>query len=461
MEKPTQHRRRIVFLNRSYWPDIEATGQLLTDLCKGLASQYDVHVVCGQPNFPEPNSRFMRSGVEVRSGVTLHRLNHRQANKKNPFSRIASMISFYRAVDRYLKQSRLAADIVISETDPFMLPLAGARHAQRIGAQHCVYLQDIYPDVAVAIGKLRLPYSAELIRNRLRQSYVQASKIIVLGRCMRRRLIGPTWNVPTEKIELLSNWADCTSLQPVEHINNPFRRRHNLADDFIVMHSGNMGLTQRLDVLIEATQDPSWPSHAKLLLVGNGASRDRLLERAKQVDPGGYRIRFAAYQPREKLRESLSAADVHIVSMHEKVAGCLCPSKLYGIMSVGRPIIAVADSETDLCQTVIERDLGWCVQPGSPKLLAQAVAMAEAQANGSVEQISISLEQQSRLRKIARTEFDRPVIIERFAQLLGNILIDKTSDEVHSPSTTVPAPLGSKFKTTAAIPTTNTLPTTK
>lgn len=412
-------RRRIVFLNRSYWPDIEATGQLLTDLCEGLAGRFDVHVVCGQPNSPEPDSEFVSAGVQLRNGVTIHRLRHRQFQKKNSWGRILNLLSFYNAAKRFLNRCDLGFDIVISETDPFLLPLAGQAYARRNNARHCVYLQDVYPDVAEAVGKLSSKPVASAIRRKLRSAYQQASKVVVLGRCMRDRLIESPWGLAAERIEIIPNWADCDAIKPLDSDGNEFRKRYCGDDDFVVMHSGNMGLTQRLEVLISAAADPAWPSRAKLLLVGNGASRDMLLAHAERLRLPAGRLRFVNYQPRHKLAESLSAADIHVVSMHEKVTGCLCPSKLYGIMAAGRPVIAIADSRTDLCQTVIEREIGWVVPPGSPAQIAGAVARAEAasrQPNGYAGYL-----RRQRARSVATLCFDRPVIIARFAAMFERL----------------------------------------
>ncbi|WP_436714952.1 glycosyltransferase family 4 protein [Roseiconus lacunae] len=434
-------RPQIVFLNRSYWPDIEATGQLLTDLSVDLARQLDIHVVCGQPNFPEPDRSFIRSGIEVRRNVTIHRLSHRtyQKNSRNPFGRVMSMISFYRAACRYLRQANLSADVIVSQTDPFLLPLAGAQHARRTGARHCVYLQDIYPDVAEAIGKLRMPLLGRSIRRQLRQAYQSADKIIVLGRCMRQRLTGRRWAIDPQKIAILPNWADCSHLDPIEPYDNHFRLRHRVHDRFVVMHSGNMGLTQRLEVLIRAAAEPEWPTRAKLLLVGDGASRDRLIAYADQLGLTEDRIEFMPYQRRENLAESLSAADVHVVSMHEQIAGCLCPSKLYGILSVGRPVIAIADQATDLSRLVAEKNLGWCVRPGQSKQIARTVAQAEAESTRLFALPHIEKSRQQAARNIALTEYDRPVIAERFSCLLHDMV--QQSTKIHPAHATPMAPI--------------------
>lgn len=422
-------RRRIVFLNRSYWPDIEATGQLLTDLCGGLSSQFDVHVVCGQPNSPEPNSSFLQVGAECRDGVTIHRLAHRQFQKKNPFGRILNLLSFFFAARRYLREVDLGAEVVISETDPFLLPIAGAEYAKRVGAQHCVYLQDIYPDVAQAVGKVRVPLVAPLLRRQLKSAYKEASRIIVLGRCMRTRLTSPPWGIDRDKIEIVPNWSDCQDIAPIDHRNNSFRERFGLSDSFVVMHSGNMGLTQRLEVLISAAAEPVWPERARLLLVGNGASRDKLLNHLENLNLPPGRVEFVNYQPRLKLAESLAAADIHVVSMHENITGCLCPSKLYGIMAAGRGVIAIANAETDLSQTVLEREIGWCVPPGSPGAIADAVAEAEAESRRSTSTQFVN--RQRRARDAAIRDFDRPVIVKRFAKILADVLSDQAIDDDH------------------------------
>ncbi|MEM6468925.1 MAG: glycosyltransferase family 4 protein [Planctomycetota bacterium] len=433
-------RARIVFLNRSYWPDIEATGQLLTDLCEGLAESFDVHVICGQPNSPEKGSTFLVEGAEVRNGVTVHRLSHRQHKKGNSLGRILNLVSFYRAAKSHLNTTSLKADVVVSETDPFLLPIAAAKYAERTRAAHCVYLQDVYPDVAEAIGKVRLPGIAKELRRRLASVYRKADRVVVLGRCMRRRLTASPWRVARERIEIIPNWSDCYAIQPVEPAQNSFRQKYGLQDRFVVMHSGNMGLTQRLEVLLDATTRPEWPSRAKLVVVGNGAARDKLLEHAETRKLSEDRLAFIPYQPRPMLAESLSAADLHVVSMHENITGCLCPSKLYGIMAAARPVLAIADPGTDLCQTVRERGLGWCVPPGCPMLTARAVAVAEQEAR---EQPTELLHRQVQAREAALERYDRPVIIARFARLFADLSPNiehtrsksrafESADELHS-----------------------------
>lgn len=415
----------ILFINRCYWPDSEATGQLLTDLARDLCDQFEVHVVCGQPNSPTTND-FTRVGIEKVDGVTIHRLQHTTFAKRVPAGRLINLLSFTRAANRYLKSSRPMTDVVISETDPFLLPIVGAKHAERIGKPHVSYLQDIYPDVAEAIGKAKKGWLTSQIRSKLRSAYQCSDRVIVLGRCMLDRLTSEPWTLDKRSLRVIPNWADCESVRPLESaLANPFVEQHALEEKFVLMHSGNMGLTQCLDVLIDATKQSAWPANAVLMLVGDGAAKSQLIEHSGPADSdqnpnsdqvkGSDRVRFLPYQPREKLAESLSAADLHVVSMHPNITGCLCPSKLYGILAAGRPALAIGDSKTDLCQTVNEFDIGWTVEPGSPKLIAESVARAASEVEACVAM-------GNRARQIALRHFDRPVVFKQFRDLLMEVI---------------------------------------
>ncbi len=424
------YKSRLVFLNRCYWPDSEATGQLLSDLCESLVDEFDVHVVCGQPNFPTTDG-YLQRGTEDRNGVTIHRLKHKRFDKRIPTGRLLNLISFSHSASRYLQLSRLAADIVICETDPFLLPLVASRYAGRVDASLICYLQDIYPDVAEAIGKVRSGWLTSQIRRRLRAVYQKADRVVVLGECMRRRLEGLPWSISPDLMRVIPNWADCQSIEPKPTESSDLRHRENLANAFVVMHSGNMGLTQRLDVLVEATNSVHWPEAAVLLLIGDGAAGKSLQARAAAL--GSKRVRFLPYQPRQDLADSLSAADLHVVSMDERITGCLCPSKLYGIMAAGRPILAIASGDTDLARVVSENKLGWCCSPGQADEIAKAVASAS---KDCLHREAAGLNS----RRLARHAFDRPVVLNEFKAMVAELADEVTgSHRVPECDTLAPA----------------------
>ena len=418
-------RPRIVFLNRCFWPDSEATGQLLADLCEDLSDSFDVHVVCGQPNSPPAGARYTKIGHQVRNGVTIHRLPHTRCPKRLPAGRLLNIVSFAHATSRYLRRTQLRADVFVSETDPFLLPIVASRHAARCRAKLVCYLQDIYPDVAVAIAKARSSWLTRRIRQHLRAVYQQADQIVVLGYCMRRRLQAAPWGISHQRFSMIPNWADCDLIQPRAKQGLSFLKTHGLEDRFVVMHSGNMGLTQRLDLLISAAQNPLWPQRAVLALVGDGAARHELERQAGLLR--GDRIRFLPYQPQSELSNSLSAADLHVVSMHDNVAGCLCPSKLYGILAAGRPVLAICPEAADLHAVVKSQRLGWCCPPGNATAIASAVADA---ATEPAKRLAMG----RRARRLAVICYDRKVVTTQFANLLREVTSTYRFDAVNVPA---------------------------
>ena len=338
--------------------------------------------------------------------------------------------------------------IWICETDPFLLPLVVGPAARKAGVKLVYYLQDIYPDVAVALGVTRNNFLIRQLRKRLKREYERADAIIVLDDDMRDRLI--LWGLEPSKLQIVPNWMDCDAVYPIK-TNNPFRGQHGLEDSFVVMHSGNMGMTQRLDVLVDAMSNPAIPSNCKLLLVGNGAKRKEL---EKQVESeGGYeahspprpladppsgrvvgyppggrvdrsegrgldesgRVQILDYQPKERLSESLSAADLHVISMDQAITGCLAPSKLYGILASGTPVLAIVPKGNAVWKLVQEHQLGWTVEPGDTLSIAKAIETAQGLPKAEL------LLMGQRGRSLAERLFDREICCKQFEDLLTSI----------------------------------------
>ena len=169
---PHAERTRLLFINRSYWPDTEATGQLLTELCEDLAAtgEFDVQVLCGQPNHVSIEGDGIDQHARQHSGVTIHRANHLQFAKHSMVGKLANLVSF--TLSAWRMSGRLPKpDIVITETDPFFLGFLGRRIQKRHGSRFIAYLQDIYPDIAVACGKAREGFSIRRLRRWLFGAY--------------------------------------------------------------------------------------------------------------------------------------------------------------------------------------------------------------------------------------------------------------------------------------------------
>lgn len=402
----------VTFFNRSYWPDSEATGQLLTELAEHLtAKNHSVRVVVGLPNHSHIQDAGHEEEITTRNGVEIHRLAHSRVPKHTKIGRLRNLISFTMAVRKWLKNDQRsgspAGDVWVCETDPFFLPLVVGPAARRRGVKLVYYLQDIYPDVVVALNVASESLVTRTLRNRLKREYERADQIIVLDEDMKARFVG--WGLNPNKIAIVPNWMDCNLVQP-NKIDNELRQTWGVDDqEMVVMHSGNMGMTQRLEVLVDSFASPDIPADTRLFLVGNGSKRHILESHAA----GLLNVTFHDYQPKERLGESLSAADVHVVSMDARIIGCLAPSKLYGILASATPLLAIVPKNNAVWQFVIENELGWCVEPGDVAGVIKAIQNAKQLGRDKLREMG------ARGRAIALDRFDRTICCTQFEQAAG------------------------------------------
>jgi glycosyltransferase involved in cell wall biosynthesis len=409
MPDPTSAKPRVLFLNRSYWPDAEATGQLLTELCEDLAPALDVTVIAGQPNDNPSGAAFRRRGVEVHQGVRIRRVWHTRFAKRFLPGRIVNYLSFLVAafwaavwIER--------PDVAVVETDPPLLCLIGW-YLQRVhGAKLVCYLQDIHPDIGIALGKLRDRWPLRLLRRLLFHVYRRADRVVVLSRDMRDRIV--QGGVDPQRVVCIPNWIDTSLVRPVKQ-DNPFRRQHDLAGQFVVMYSGNLGLCQRLEDVVAAASYLRDRADILFLLVGEGSLKPQLERRVEELRLTN--VRFLPYQPKTELAASLSAADVHLVPLDERVAACLMPSKLYGVLASATPFIAVAPDDCELSELALEHGAGVLAPPGEPEALAEVIERL-ADATWDLEEMG------HRARRLAETHYDRTTVTAQFLGLLQNAI---------------------------------------
>jgi colanic acid biosynthesis glycosyl transferase WcaI len=364
----TVTRPRVLFINRSYWPDVEATGQLLTELCEDLADDFDVTVVCGRARKVVDDVPPRAEMLRERNRVKIRRVRHTHFDKASFVGRIANMLTFQLAAS-WSSITAPRPDIVVVETDPPFLCLMGYVLQLLRRARLVCYLQDIYPDVAVALGKLKPGWIARSLRAMFFHVYRRSDAVVVLSRDMRELLVAG--GVPAQIVQIVPNWIDTTAVCPIKQ-NNRFRHEHDLEDKFVVMYSGNMGMSQNLSQVLEAAELLAGRVEIVFAMVGDGADRRNLEKMASERRLSN--VRFFGYQPKAELATSLSAADVHLVILQPHICRLLMPSKLYGALASGTPVVAITAAGCELAEVVREHNLGQVVSDGTTRGVADAIA---------------------------------------------------------------------------------------
>jgi colanic acid biosynthesis glycosyl transferase WcaI len=226
---------------------------------------------------------------------------------------------------------------------------------------------------------------------------------------MERRLRDK--GAPAERMRLIPNWVDTRALTPQPR-DNAWAQEHDLADRFVVMHSGNVGHAQDLETLIRATTFLRDVDRFVAVIIGFGARHAEHSALAERLDDD--RVRFLPYQPRELLAQSLSSADVHFVGLGRGLSGYVVPSRLYGVLAVGRPVIVAADDDSETARVVRETGCGIVVPPGRPDLLARTLREILAGDHDLAEM-------GRRGRAYVEAEADREIAIARYRRVLDEV----------------------------------------
>ena len=395
------HRPRLLVFNQYYWPGVEATAHLLTELCEALAADCDVTVVTGTVEDAPKAETTTRNGVRiVRVGSTAFERRRLALRGLN----YASYFAF--AARAGMAQPR--PDAILCLSDPPFVSAVGVAVARRHRAPLVLVTHDVFPEIAVELGRLDNPVLVAALDHAVRFGLRRADRVVAIGETMRRRL--ETKGVAPERLRVIPNWTDTAALTPQPR-DNDWAREHALEARFVVMHSGNVGHAQDLGSLIRALTFLRDLERLQLVVIGSGARHAELVRLAERLE---VKVLFLPYQPRERLAESLSAADLHVVGLARGLSGFVVPSRMYGVLAVGRPVIVAADAESETARIVEETGCGLVVPPGRPELLAEAIRAAH---DGELELAEMG----RRARAYAEAEADRAVAIGRYRDVLAEV----------------------------------------
>ena len=397
-------RPRLLVLNQYYWPGYEATAHLLHELCSQLVSEFDVTVITGMLHLPG-----VKPGITYADGVKVVRVGSTAYERSRLGRRGLNYLTYLaRALVAGIRSERPA--VILCWTDPPMVADVGLVLARRFRVPLVVASQDVFPEIAVELNRLTQPFLVGVLRKLVHFYLARADRVVAIGQTMRSRL--QEKGAPAERLRVIPNWVDTTRLRP-EPRDNDWARAHGLDDKFVVMHSGNVGHAQNLDMLVRASTLLRDLDDLAIVIIGTGARHAELVGLAQRLETDA--VRFLPYQPRDVLGSSLSSADVHVVGLAKGLSGYVVPSRVYGIMAAGRPLIVAAEQSSETVQIVQSTGAGVVVEPGRVDLLAAALRDAHA---GRYDLAEMG----RRARAYAEEEADRTVAVGRYRDVLHEVL---------------------------------------
>jgi colanic acid biosynthesis glycosyl transferase WcaI len=356
---------KLAVLCPHFAPDLAPTGEVMSRIVAELAELGDqIHVVTALPWYlhhrvePDWQGRAVRTERNEWGSITRV---HPFPTDKTSIPRRAAAFGGFTALAGLAGLRGGRVDGVLAMSPPLTLGLTG--YAMRLvrGGPLVFNIQDVFPDVAVELGAIRNPKVISIFQKIEKLSYHRADAVTVLSDDLRQNVVAKVGERNAGKVRVIPNFVDTEAIKPLDRMT-AYRRELGIGDETVVLYAGNVGLSQSLDLVVGAARalvdDPS------VVFVVNGGGSG--LETIRAAASGLPNVRFAPYQPRERLAEVLATGDIHLVPLRRGLARSSVPSKTYSILAAGRPVLASVDAGTEVERLVLAASAGVAVPPDDP-----------------------------------------------------------------------------------------------
>lgn len=394
---------KILLLNMYYPPDTSATAKMAAIVAEALAARHEVTVLCGRPSYDPSERRPWRlwkaesgkTGRIVRVGSTSYA---RFAMK----TRVINYLTYTAlAIPRSLF---LKCDVVLAMTDPPFEGIVGAIVATLKRKPYVYNIRDLYPDMAIAGEIMPQGWLSQIWEKLDRWALHQATRIVVLGEDMRARIVAK--DVRPERMKIVRDGTEIASGKPTAtELDHDVVRSIRGEDRFVLLHAGNLGFYGAWQTLIRAVQSLA-DEGVGLVFVGGGAQSERIQAMAN----GAKNIRFLPFFPASKIASVLAAPDAHVITVRRGLEGVVVPSKMYGILAAGKPILAVAPAETDAVSLGARYGFAVSADPDKPEEITETIR--------SLARNPESLASMGRRAQAVAPDYDRVNELQKFVQIL-------------------------------------------
>ncbi len=367
-QHPDSH---VIFLSQLFYPEMVSTGQTMTELAEELVRQgVTVDVICGPPTVSVNKAISPPPKKMMHHGIKIHRVWGTQFPKLNLFGKLINQITFALSVITFLLTHRIHAPILVNTNPPFLAWICAL--SRRLGGPQFIYLVfDVYPETAIECGVLsQKSVVSKLWRQINRFTYSQAQTVVVIGRCMKKRLL--PYCSPSQKNKLIQThiWADDTLLRTTN--TDTFRLDWGFTSDhFIVLYAGNMGRFHDMETIMAAAAELKPNTPIQFVFVGEGHKKQWCQNYTTTHQLSN--CHFYPYVDKKDLPKLLATANVGLVSLNKSQWGLSVPSKAMGVMAASRPVIGIMPSQSELSHLITENQCGIIVPNGNSSALSQAI----------------------------------------------------------------------------------------
>lgn len=406
---------RLGIITEHTYPDnnggVGADISCMARCLKDAHPEVDIEIIASKHVYRGDHGRL--PAYQEWDGIKIFRLNTPKSNRNGMLLRLgAGVVYTLCALAKLLSRPRY--DLVLVVTNPPSSPLAANLYRRFTGTPYVYGIYDLYPDVPVTLKLMSGTHPVVRFSASVQRGWLHgAARVTVLGRCMVEHMYRH-YNLPRERMDVITNGSFRDAIVPKEK-HGPFREERELSG-FVVLYSGNFGMLQDFDTVLDAAKllKESSPE-VTLVMIGQGPRRDHIVERVEREQISN--VRVYPFVPKAQMSESLACADVSLVMLEPGAEGLGVPSKFYSILSSGRPTVAVVSEDSEVARVVEEADCGVRVEQCNPEALAEAIRRLAADPE-RVERMGLNA------RRVLEEKYTWPTIAEKFYQTFQRVLTE-------------------------------------
>ena len=407
----------LLFLSQYFWPEETATAEMLSGVAFELAARgFRVEAIAGQPAYHRAERLLRR--LEER-GVVVRRIRSTRFDKNRSLGRVLNTATFAGSALASTVMRRRPSVLLAATTPPLLPWVARLNHRLR-GTPYVLLIQDVYPQIAVALGRLRAGSAVARFWRRLnRRAYRGAAAIVALGECMAEVLRSELPPDRQSKVVAIPNWANGDAIRPRPREQHPLLAEWQLATRFVVQYSGNIGLFHDIETVLAAA-DWLRGSNVHFLFLGDGGQLPGLRRAVEERRLPN--VTLLPFQPRERLPLTLTACDVGLVTLKEEATGFCVPSKLYGILAAGKPVLAVMNRRCEVARVVLRYDCGAVVPPGDGETLAAEILHLKSDQ-------ALRLQMGWAARRAYEEHYTLHAVADQYVEMIGRLVGEEPAAE--------------------------------
>lgn len=374
-----QDQKSILLLCQHFYPEMVSTGMHMTELSEALNEKgLDVSVYCAQPVYELDEWEGGVPQYLSHQGIDVYRAQTFGKHKAGLLNRLLFAVTYMIKTFFFTWKNRNKFDGFVVGTNPPFLGIVTLLLNKIFGEKYILIVYDVYPEYAInldvvkegsLIAKVWAWITERIINN--------ATANVVIGRDMKKLIEDKLDEGSSTETPLIPNWSDEGTVKPLSEKYNSFREELGIGNEFMVLYSGTMNKSHNLEPLLDAAEFME-NEPFKFVFVGQGSNKENLKNITSQK--GLENVQFLPFQPKEKLPTVLASCDISVVCLNKDWTGISVPSKTYGIMAAGRPVLAFVEEESEIGLTVNESDCGIVFEePTGEQIAAKLRELKEGQ----------------------------------------------------------------------------------